>query len=104
MRVEQRFATSKDGTRVPYFVVWPKGATADGNNPTLLYGYGGFEVSLQPQYSGALRHAPGTAAAACWWWPTSAAAASSARPGTRPHCKATSGRRPTTTSSPWPRT
>jgi len=52
MRVEQRFATSKDGTRVPYFVVWPKGAAADGNNPTLLYGYGGFEVPLQPQYSG----------------------------------------------------
>ena len=52
MRVEQRFATSKDGTRVPYFVVWPKGATADGNNPTLLYGYGGFEISLQPTYSG----------------------------------------------------
>jgi prolyl oligopeptidase len=52
MRVEQRFATSKDGTRVPYFVVWPKGATTDGNNPTLLYGYGGFEVPLQPSYSG----------------------------------------------------
>jgi len=52
MRVEQRFATSKDGTRVPYFVVWPKGATADGDNPTLLYGYGGFEVPLQPSYSG----------------------------------------------------
>ncbi len=52
MRVEQHFATSKDGTRVPYFVVWPKGATPDGNNPTLLYGYGGFEVPLQPQYSG----------------------------------------------------
>jgi prolyl oligopeptidase len=52
MHVEQRVATSKDGTRVPYFVVWPKGATADGNNPTLLYGYGGFEVPLQPQYSG----------------------------------------------------
>jgi len=52
MRVEQRFATSSDGTRVPYFVVWPKGATANGNNPTLLYGYGGFEVPLQPQYSG----------------------------------------------------
>ena len=52
MRVEQRFATSKDGTRVPYFVVWPKGAVADGDNPTLLYGYGGFEVPLQPSYSG----------------------------------------------------
>ena len=52
MRVEQLFATSKDGTRVPYFVVWPKGATADGANPTLLYGYGGFQVSMQPWYSG----------------------------------------------------
>ena len=51
MRAEQRFATSKDGTRVPYFVVWPKGATADGSNPTVLYGYGGFEVSLNPWYS-----------------------------------------------------
>jgi prolyl oligopeptidase len=52
MRVEQRFATSQDGIRVPYFVVWPKGAAADGHNPTLLYGYGGFEVPLQPAYSG----------------------------------------------------
>ena len=52
MRVEQQFATSKDGTRVPYFVVWPAGAKADGSNPTLLYGYGGFEVSQQPWYSG----------------------------------------------------
>ena len=52
MRVEQFFATSKDGTKVPYFVVWPKDAKADGSNPTLLYGYGGFEVSQQPWYSG----------------------------------------------------
>ena len=52
MRVEQLFATSADGTRVPYFVIWPKGAKADGTNPTLLYGYGGFEVSMQPSYSG----------------------------------------------------
>ncbi|MFT3955054.1 MAG: prolyl oligopeptidase family serine peptidase [Piscinibacter sp.] len=51
MRAEQRFATSRDGTRVPYFVVWPKGAKADGNNPTLLYGYGGFQISLEPWYS-----------------------------------------------------
>src|SRR5690606_1190060 len=42
---------SADGTRVPYFVVWPQGARADGANPTLLYGYGGFEESLQPWYS-----------------------------------------------------
>ncbi len=50
MRVEQRFATSKDGTRVPYFVVWPARATADADNPTLLYGYGGFELPMQPSY------------------------------------------------------
>jgi prolyl oligopeptidase len=52
MRVEQHATTSKDGTRVPYFVVWPKGAQADGRNPTVLYGYGGFEISQQPWYSG----------------------------------------------------
>ncbi len=57
MRVEQRFATSRDGTRVPYFVVWPRGATADGRNPTLLYGYGGFEVPLTPWYSGGIGRA-----------------------------------------------
>ncbi|MBC7729386.1 MAG: S9 family peptidase, partial [Microbacteriaceae bacterium] len=51
MRVEQRHARSADGTRIPYFVVWPKGALADGRNPTLLYGYGGFEVAKQPWYS-----------------------------------------------------
>ena len=54
MRVEQRFARSKDGTPVPYFVVWPKGARADGSNPTVLHGYGGFEVSMGPWYSGTL--------------------------------------------------
>ena len=53
MRVEQLFATSKDGTKIPYFVVWPKGAKADGNNPTILYGYGGYEISEVPRYSGA---------------------------------------------------
>ncbi len=52
MRTEQRWATSADGTRVPYFVIWPPGAQADGDNPTLLYGYGGFEVSRLPAYSG----------------------------------------------------
>jgi prolyl oligopeptidase len=57
MKVEQRFAKSKDGTRVPYFVVWPKDAKADGNNPTLLYGYGGFEVPMQPWYSGGFGNA-----------------------------------------------
>lgn len=50
LRTEQRFATSPDGTRVPYFIVWPRGAKTDGRNPTLLYGYGGFEISLNPWY------------------------------------------------------
>ncbi len=50
--VEQHFATSKDGTRVPYFLVRPKDIALDGGNPTLLYGYGGFEISLTPGYSG----------------------------------------------------
>lgn len=49
-KVEQRWARSKDGTRVPYFLVLPKGVKFDSNTPTLLYGYGGFEVSLQAQY------------------------------------------------------
>lgn len=52
MRAEQLFATSKDGTRVPYFVVWPKGTKADGSNPTILYGYGGYQISQNPFYSG----------------------------------------------------
>ncbi len=51
LAVEQHFATSKDGTKVPYFQVSRKGLTLDGQNPTLLTGYGGFEVSLEPGYS-----------------------------------------------------
>ena len=47
----QHFATSKDGTRVPYFMVARKDLVANGSNPTLLYGYGGFEVSETPHYS-----------------------------------------------------
>ncbi len=55
MTVQQQFATSADGTRVPYFVVWPRGRTeatpADGSTPVLMYGYGGFEIPLNPWYS-----------------------------------------------------
>ena len=47
--VEQFFATSADGTRVPYFVV---GRREDGPAPTILHGYGGFEVALVPEYNG----------------------------------------------------
>jgi prolyl oligopeptidase len=49
--VEQREALSQDGTRVPYFLIAKKDCKRDGKNPTLLYGYGGFEVSLTPSYS-----------------------------------------------------
>ena len=50
----QQFATSTDGTKIPYFVVKRKELRNDGNNPTLLYGYGGFQVSLTPSYSGTI--------------------------------------------------
>ena len=54
VKTEQFEAVSKDGTKIPYFVVTPKGFKADGTAPTLLYGYGGFEQSEVPRYSGAL--------------------------------------------------
>lgn len=52
MSVEQFEATSVDGTKIPYFVFKPKGFKTNGTNPTLLYAYGGFEVSQVPRYSG----------------------------------------------------
>jgi len=48
--VEQYWATSTDGTRIPYFVVRPKAAKLDGTTPTIMYGYGGFEVAKPPVY------------------------------------------------------
>ncbi len=48
---EQIFYPSKDGTRIPMFLTHKKGLVKDGSNPTLLYGYGGFNVSLTPMFS-----------------------------------------------------
>ena len=48
---EQVFVTSKDGTKVPMFLTYKKGLQKDGNNPTFLYGYGGFNVTLNPGFS-----------------------------------------------------
>lgn len=48
---KQVFYTSKDGTQVPMIITHKKGLVLDGSNPTILYGYGGFNVSLQPQFS-----------------------------------------------------
>jgi len=47
---ERVFATSKDGTRVPVFITHKKNLTKDGNNPTMLYGYGGFDISEVPRF------------------------------------------------------
>lgn len=51
LEITQHFATSKDGTRVPYYQVSQRGLVANADNPTLLTGYGGFEVSLTPDYN-----------------------------------------------------
>jgi prolyl oligopeptidase len=50
--VSQHWATSADGTRVPYFMVARKGLELDGTNPTHIFSYGGFRVPLTPSYSG----------------------------------------------------
>lgn len=55
--ISQNFATSEDGTKIPYFMVAPKGLELNGEHPTLLYGYGGFEISLQPNYNASVGRA-----------------------------------------------
>ncbi|XZE54506.1 prolyl oligopeptidase family serine peptidase [Planctomycetaceae bacterium SH139] len=57
LKISQHFAISKDGTRVPYFMVAQEDLVLDGSHPTLLYGYGGFEISLQPSYSASVGRA-----------------------------------------------
>jgi len=57
LSISQHFATSKDGTNVPYFMVAAQDIKLDASHPTLLYGYGGFEISLQPGYSPAVGRA-----------------------------------------------
>ena len=47
----QTFCTSKDGTKVPMFITYKKGIKLDGNNPVLMYGYGGFNIPLTPGFS-----------------------------------------------------
>jgi len=49
--VKQVFYNSKDGTRVPMFITYKKGLKLDGNNPTVLYGYGGFNITTNPSFS-----------------------------------------------------
>ena len=90
--VEQRFAISKDGTRIPYFIMAQRAVLETGGAPTVQYAYGGFLDATLPVYyedpsrpqHGALGGKLWLARAACSWSPTSAAAASSARAGTTP--------------------
>ncbi len=101
-RVEQYEVRSRDGTRIPYFVVRPLEMRMDGTNPTLLYAYGGFEVAMTPSYS------PATGAAwiergGVYVLANIRGEASSDRTGTARRCSRTGNAR-TTTSSPWRRT
>lgn len=57
LQISQHFATSADGTRVPYFMVSKSDLALNESNPTLLYGYGGFEISMQPGYNASVGRA-----------------------------------------------
>lgn len=55
LEVVREFATSRDGTKIPLNIIRPKGLKLDGSHPTLLYGYGGYGISLSPNFSVARR-------------------------------------------------
>jgi prolyl oligopeptidase len=57
LKVSQHFTNSQDGTRIPYFQISPGSMNLDGSHPTLLSGYGGFEVPMVPDYNGSLGRA-----------------------------------------------
>ena len=50
LQVQQHWVTSKDGTQVPYYLIAPRDLLLDSSTPTILYGYGGFEIALKPNY------------------------------------------------------
>lgn len=54
IKVEQHFVKSTDGVMIPYFLVYHKDVVFDGTNPTILYGYGGFEIALKPNFNNTL--------------------------------------------------
>ena len=103
LAVTQHEAVSKDGTRIPYFQVARRDLSLNGRNPTLLYGYGGFEISMTPGYQ------PVTGAA---WLEARRRVRRRQHPRRRRvRAQVASGgarsriaTRPTTISSPWPRT
>ena len=80
------FATSQDGTKVPLNIIEKKATKRDGNNPTLLYGYGGYGISMTPGFLG--RDAPALAGRRRHLCrsPISAAAGNMASAGTRKAC------------------
>jgi prolyl oligopeptidase len=101
VEVDRKRCFSKDGTVVPIFVVHRQGLVRNGDNPTVLTGYGGFNISMTPAFSRSLRF--WSSGAESTRWPTCAVAANSGRNGTEPVCWRIS-RTSLTTSSPRPST